>query len=211
MTSSALSLIKKHGVALTGGIATGKSTVARMLRDLGFVVFDADQISREVTAPGSIALGKIAKEFGPNCLNSDGSLNRQELRKIVFSSDEKRKKIEEITHPLIREAFQHKVLDLKLDENPRDFFYEAALIYEKEMEHQFREVWVTYCERENQKNRLLERDGLSHETSEAAIRSQINALDKAKKADCVIHTNCSLDELKLRVRDLVRTRNLKIG
>jgi dephospho-CoA kinase len=203
-------LIKQHGVALTGGIATGKSTVAKILSELGLPVIDADKIARDVTAPDSPALKAIVEHFGAACVNSDGTLNRRVLRNIIFSDERRRLELEKITHPLIREGFLKKVTDLDLVGAPRDFIYDAALIYEMGMADLFREVWVTYCEPGQQIKRLMERDGVSRDQAERTIASQLDAKNKADLADVIVFTDCTHEQLKERVSAKVKDRNLKI-
>ncbi len=210
MTEELTQLIKKHGIALTGGIATGKSTVAKILAELGLVIIDADAIARHVTRPGSPALNAIVSKFGVNCMNADKSLNRSELRKIIFASDEKRRELEAITHPLIRQEFLARVAALDLARKPRDFVYEAALIYELGMGQMFREVWVTYCDTSEQQTRLMARDMVTADQSQRTIASQIDAKTKAGQADLVINTDCTLAQLKDRVTDIISKRNVKI-
>ena len=182
-------LIKRYCIALTGGIATGKSTVARMLRQLSYPVIDADQLARQVTAPGSPGLTAIVNRFGTDVLDEDGQLNRPLLGKLVFHDERARRDLEAITHPLIRSALLAEVEKLQLNEEPRLFFYEASLIMETGQEKAFRAVWATYCVASVQKQRLMQRDQVDSTKAERIIATQMPAKEKADLADSVVDTS----------------------
>ena len=119
-------MLKTYGIALTGGIGTGKSTVADMLRARSYEVIDADQLARNITAPGSAALTEIAKRFGADVLNADGSLNRKSLGSRIFQDSSARRDLEAITHPRIRAALLQHVDTLKLDKKTSPFFLRGS-------------------------------------------------------------------------------------
>ena len=182
-------LLKTYGIALTGGIGTGKSTVADMLRARSYEVIDADQLARTITAPGNAALTDIAKRFGAYVLNADGSLNRKLLGSRIFQDSSARRDLEAITHPRIRAALLQQVGTLKLDKKPRPFFYEAALIFETSSGPLFRAVWATYCPPEVQAQRIIQRDGVTAEKAASVVAAQMPSRQKADLADVTIDTS----------------------
>jgi dephospho-CoA kinase len=193
--------LKQWGIALTGGIASGKSTIASILRQQDYIVLDADAMSRAVVAPRSDGLAAVAQTFGPAILNPDGSMNRQAMREVVFQDPTKRLQLEAIIHPRLQAETQ-KALEMQgFFQNPRLWFYEASLIYERNRAADFKAVWVAYCPLELQITRVMDRDRCTREMAEAIITAQMPAQDKAALADKVIHTDCSLTELEQRVRE----------
>lgn len=201
----ARALVKSHGIGLTGGIATGKSTVAGLLRARGYLVFDADQLARAVVAPGTPGFEQVVTSFGAGVVAPDGSLDRARLRAIVFKDAEARRRLEAITHPLIREGLADALAAAGLLETPRPFFYEAALLVETGTQGDFRALWATQCPRETQLARLMGRDGAERADAERALASQMPAAEKAARADVAIDTNCTLDELARRVDTALAT------
>lgn len=198
-------LLKSRCIGLTGGIATGKSTVAKILRDLGYIVIDADQLARDIVKPGAPTLLDIAKAFGSEIMTPSNELNRDKLREIVMSDPQKRALLEGITHPAIQLEFKHAVERLGLSEGSDVFFYEAALLFEAGRDHLFRDVWATTCSKNEQISRLMSRSTLSREAAEKIISSQMPTDVKAAKANRVIDTSCSLQQLKLKIEDLIKT------
>ncbi len=186
-------LLKHWGIALTGGIATGKSTVAGILRQRGFIVIDADILARQVVAvPGSPVLSSIVKAFGVDILDTSGNLDREKLRSIVFSDTAARVKLEAIMHPAIRNALHDELQKKGLDRQPQIFFYEAALIFETKTPKDFREVWVTECPRAMQLERLQRQRGVPHGLAEKILAGQMDASAKANLANRVIDTSGTL-------------------
>ncbi|MCX6110123.1 MAG: dephospho-CoA kinase [Proteobacteria bacterium] len=193
--------LKRYGIGLTGGIATGKSTVARLLEARGYSVIDADQLARAVTAPGSPGLAQIVAQFGAEVLSPSGDLNRTRLGQIVFAKSELRQQLEQITHPLIRAALLARVEALDLDHQPKYFFYEAALIFEIGSAADYAQIWATVCAPDLQLERLKQRSGIDDERAKAIIANQMAASEKARRADQVIHTDGSLDSVAVQVDD----------
>ena len=122
---------KEWGYGLTGGIATGKSTVASLLRKHGYIVIDADQLSRQVVKPGSAGLSKIVAEFGVAYLLSDGTLNRQKLGESVFADKNTRDSLGAILYPLIEAELIRQLTDLGAAKSRRPWFYDASLLFER--------------------------------------------------------------------------------
>lgn len=191
--------LKHWGIALTGGIACGKSTVAAILRQHGYTVLDADAISRDVVAAGTEGLAAVAQTFGADLLLPDGTMNRARMRELIFSDSGKRLQLEAIIHPRLTAEVQ-KALDAKgFAHKPQYWFYEAALIYERRRAADFKEVWVAYCPEDIQIERLMQRDASTRALAESILAAQMPARQKADQADRVIDTNCSLEELQARV------------
>lgn len=194
-------------VGLTGGIATGKSTVAKILRDLSLPVVDADSIAREVTSPNSIGLSKVVSEFGTEILDATGALNRKYLADVIFSDPIKRQRLEEILHPLIQEVRATERLELER-RGCELAFYDVPLLFEKKMKGEFDAVVLVYARPEVQKRRLQERDHLTDVQISERLLAQIAIDEKIKLADFVIFNNGSLSELKANVQAVVKELGL---
>jgi len=194
-------LQKDFGIALTGGIACGKSTVADFIRKQNFVVLDADQLSRELTQIGSPVLELIVLTFGAEYLHNDGSFNRSKMRELIFKDPKQRLRLEAIIHPQLRKQACIHLEKKGLLSSPRIWFYEASLIFEKDLEKTFHQVWSAYCPLQIQINRLITRDQSTLEQAKLVIQSQMPASEKAKRADLVIDTNCTFDQLEAKVKD----------
>jgi dephospho-CoA kinase len=187
-------------VGLTGGIATGKSTVADLLRDLGAEIIDADVLAREVVEPGEPALDEIVAEFGRSVREATGRLDRKALGAIVFADPERRRKLEAITHPRIRERFQRQLDTL----TARDFrglvFFDAAVMIESGNYRNMDRLVVVVADEPTQIARLMARDGIDREEALRKIRSQMPLAEKAKLADYVIDNSGEPAATAARVR-----------
>lgn len=173
-------------VGLTGGIATGKSTVSEMLRRLGAEVIDADVLARAVVEPGRPALAAVVNEFGRDLLRADGTLDRARLGAIVFADAEKRKRLEALTHPAIRELFAERVAELEARGFDGLVFFDAAVIVESGGYKALDRLVVVVTDEATEQARLTARDGIGREEALQRIRSQMPVADKAKLADYVI-------------------------
>jgi dephospho-CoA kinase len=174
-------------VALTGGIATGKSYVARRLRAAGVPVVDADVLAREVVAPGTPGLDSIKARFGPDVIQPDGTLDRRALASAVFSDEVARRDLEAIVHPAVRAR-----IDAFLDAQPPGTPLAVAdipLLYETGRERDFAAVIVAACPRDVQIARVMSRDGATREDAERRIAAQWPIDEKVRRADFVIDTN----------------------
>ncbi|NPV28422.1 MAG: dephospho-CoA kinase [Firmicutes bacterium] len=187
-------------IGLTGGIASGKSLVSRLLRELGALVIDADQIAREVVEPGKPAYHSILREFGNQVLNPDGSLNRQALGRLVFSDPRKLERLNQITHPLIIAEIQKLLKSYRLLFPEKAVVLDAPLLYEAGLESIVDEVWVVYVDYPTQLQRLMERDGLTREEARRRIEAQLPLEEKVKRADRVIDNRGTPEETALQVR-----------
>lgn len=186
---------------LTGNIASGKSTVASMLRDLGIPVLDADRISREVTAPGGRAYEAVVRAFGPGIVGSDGAIDRKRLGAVVFADPARRAQLEEITHPAILEAMKSALDDLSRRGIPLAVV-EAALIHESGRKGLVEAVIAVRCDAEAQLRRLMRRDGISMEAATARLRAQMDAGRKADASDYVIDNSGDIGETRRQVERL---------
>ena len=195
---------KKWGVGLTGSVATGKSTVIKMLANRGFAVIDADELARLAVKPGTKCLNAIVDRFGPEILSPDGTLNRKSLGAVVFNDSIKRKALEAITHPEIQRLFNEKIVSLGLLKKPAYFFYEAALLFESGRSEHFSQIWATVCSPETQNQRLKQARKLDEVSAAAIIASQSPAAEKAMRAAVAINTDCGLPEVELQVAQALK-------
>ncbi|MBC7341916.1 MAG: dephospho-CoA kinase [Clostridia bacterium] len=186
-------------IGLTGGIASGKSTVAGMLKDLGAEIIDADAIARQVVEPGRPALKKIAEKLGEEFINPDGTLNRAALGEYIFANPEARRTLNAITHPRIIEEVATRLRQIADRDSLAVAVIDAPLLLEVGMASVVDEVWVTYVPEETQIKRLMERDGLTLEQAQARLKAQMPIDEKLKAADRVINTACSLEATREQV------------
>jgi dephospho-CoA kinase len=188
-------------MGLTGGIATGKSTVAAILRRLGADIVDADQLAREIVRPGEPAWNEIVQRFGQSVLRADHTLDREKLRTMIFSDDESRKALAAIMHPRIRELALRRIRELA-DRGSQMIVYEAPLFFETQAHHWLRPVIVVACDPQVQERRLRERDRLTTEQIRQHLRAQMPLSEKRKLADYVIENNGGVEELEDKVREV---------
>lgn len=175
-------------IGLTGGIACGKSTISRMLMEHSIPVIDADSIARDIVKSGSSGLKSILREFGEDLLLEDGSLDRRRLGQKVFGNPDLLRKLEEITHPLIREETRRRRRMLE-DMNTPLAVYDVPLLYETKAEDQFDGIIVVTCTKEQQKERLRRRNQWDDSEIEMRIASQIPIQFKEDQADFVLFNN----------------------
>src|SRR6266568_666584 len=189
-------------VGLAGSIAVGKSHVLGMLKELGCHVIDADQIARDVVAPGTPGLKLVVEEFGEIVLNKDGALDRQKLGEIVFGDEEKRKKLNSILHPIIIAAQDEMIRELEAKDPNGIVIIDAALMIESGGYKRLDRLIVVYCEPEIQLQRLMKRDGLSREAALSRIASQMGQQEKIKYADFLIDTSGDFAGTRAQVKTL---------
>lgn len=172
-------------IGLTGGIASGKSAVAALLRERGHPVIDADQVSRQVVAPGSEGLAAVVEAFGAGVLDDSGGLDRAALGAIVFGDPDARRRLEAITHPRIG-VLSGQQLQAALATGAERVFYEAALLVETGRYKEFSALWVVTAPPGTQIERVMARDGLSHGAAQARLDAQMPLAEKIAVADVVI-------------------------
>jgi dephospho-CoA kinase len=173
-------------VGLTGGIATGKSTVAKMLRELGCVIIDADVLAREVVEPGEPAYEDIVAAFGSDVIQANGSLDRKRLGAIVFADAARRKRLEAMTHPRIRERFARRLQELTEQGFAGLVFFDAAVMIESGNYRNMDRLVVVATDEATQRERLQGREGIGADEAARRMASQMPVAEKAKLADHVI-------------------------
>jgi len=189
-------------VALTGGIATGKSYCAARLAAKGIPVVDADQLAREVVRPGTPGLAAITRRFGAGVLRSDGALDRARLAATVFSDDAGRRDLEAIVHPAVYEAIQGWLRRAEVAGAPVAVA-DIPLLYETGHDPQFDRVIVVACTPETQLARLVARNGLSEEEAQRRIAAQMPIQEKVKRADHVIRTDGTFEDTDRQVDEVL--------
>jgi dephospho-CoA kinase len=187
---------------LTGGIACGKSTVARRFRDAGITVIDADQVARQAVAPGTSGLAEIVKYFGTEVLRADGTLDRAKLAALVFGNEEKRQTLNRILHPRIAGRTMDTAQELAARGEPFAC-YEAALLVENRAADMFRPLVVVIAPEATQIARIIARDRLSEEDARARIAAQMPVAEKAAVADYVIDTGGTMDDTLRQADDVL--------
>ena len=190
-------------VGLTGGIATGKSTVADLLVAEGAAVIDADLIAREVVRPGQDAYREVVGHFGKGVVATDGTLDRKALGRLVFSDTEARRRLEAILHPRIRARAEDTLRELAArpaEMRPALVVEVIPLLFESGLEARFEEVWVVACPDEVQRARLAGRDALEADEVAARIAAQAPLAEKIRRADRIILNDGDRQDLAARVR-----------
>ena len=191
-------------VGLTGGIASGKSTVAAILKQLGAVVINADELSREVVRPGQDAWKEIIETFGADILQTDKTLDRKKLRKLVFDDPDARKKLEAIIHPKVRALAEDRIRELAAAGSVF-IVYEVPLLFEGQIHQWLRPVILVACDIATQKKRLQGRDQITATEAQQHIDAQMSLEEKRKLADYVIENNGSLEDLAQKVKSVFET------
>lgn len=187
-----------YTIGLTGGIASGKSTVSAMLAQLGAVIVDTDKIAREIVEPGQPAWQDIVAAFGEACLLPGGYLNRKMLGDLIFSDKNKRRLLDEITHPYIKNTAQ-QALDAAERQGARVAVLDAPLLIEVGWQFMVQAVWVVYVDAQKQVSRLMQRDKISCSQALDRIGSQMSLRDKLSYADVVIDNNKELAATRQQV------------
>jgi dephospho-CoA kinase len=201
-------------VGLTGGIATGKSTVLEVFREQGAVTFDADLIARDVVRPGQPALAEVVRAFGAEVLAADGSLDRARLASIIFADPARRVELESILHPRII-AEQDRRIRAALDEDPAAIVVvDAALMVETGSFRRFDALVVVRCDNGVQLSRLMRRDHLDEAEARRRVAAQLPQAEKERLADYIIDSSGSLEATRrqaVRVWTELAARNAALG
>lgn len=189
-------------IALTGGIATGKSYVAGKIREAGVPIVDADVLAREVVAPGTAGLAAVRKRFGPDSVRRDGTMDRVRIAQIVFKDKRARLDLEAIIHPAVQKAIDEFFATL-----PKRTPFAVAdipLLFETKREGQFNDVIVVACPRGMQLQRVMERNKLSKEDAERRLAAQLPIEKKIEKATHVIRTDGTFEETDQQIAGLIK-------
>lgn len=187
-------------IALTGGIASGKTAVAELFAKLGVPVLDTDQIARDVVAPGAPALGQLVAEFGAEILDAQGRLDRARMRERVFGDPQQRRKLEAITHPAIREELARRSAAAGGDYQ----IHVIPLLVETGRAEVYDRVLVVDCPEEAQVARLMARDGASREQATEILAAQVSRAERLNVAHDVIENTGTLEDLERFVQTLHR-------
>lgn len=189
-------------IGLTGGMGTGKSTVASMVQALGYNVLNADKNAHEALKKTSSIFPEIVKVFGEEILGPDGEIDRRKLGAIVFNDKYKLGKLEAITHPFIQNETQKE--KEKLEKSGIEMaFYDVPLLFEKKLQKKFDKIVLVTCGKETQITRAMERTKLTRDEVRQRIANQIPMENKVKASHYVIRNDSSLEELKMNVQDLI--------
>jgi dephospho-CoA kinase len=189
-------------IGLTGGIASGKSTVTGMIRELGIPVIDADQVARDVVKAGEEAYAQIVATFGRDILQANGEIDRAKLGAIVFHNEQERKKLNAIVHPAVRRRIMAEK-EAYVQNGAKTIVLDIPLLFESELTHFIDKVIVVYVDDDVQLERLMRRNGFSEEEALARIRSQMPLREKVKKADAVINNNGTVEETKQQLLQIL--------
>jgi dephospho-CoA kinase len=189
-------------VGLTGGIASGKSTVSQMLRELGVDVIDADALARDVVEPGTPGLAEVARRF-PGVVDADGRLDRAKLGARVFFDPKERAVLNAILHPLIQEEFRRRTAELERQGRPL-VVYDAALLIENGLHRRMDAVVVVNAPEDVQRRRLMERNALGPEEADARLASQMPLREKVPHATWVIDNGGSVESTRTQVERVFR-------
>jgi dephospho-CoA kinase len=195
---------KKPTIGLTGGIASGKSTVAKLLIERGVGLVDADQLAREVVAPGSAGLAEVVAAFGEGVLAADGSLDREKLAAVVFGDDAARTRLQGITHPRIGALSAERLAALHADPAAVYVVYDAPLLVEVGAHRGLDALIVVAASEETQVARAVARDGMADDEARRRIAAQLPLARKVEVADYVIHNDGTLEELRERTMQVHR-------
>jgi len=195
--------------ALSGGIASGKSTVAAHIEARGGIVIDADHIAREVVEPGTDGLREIVETFGDNILTAQGELNREALGARIFEDDEARNTLNQILHPKILLRSIERIQEAHAT-NRRPIFYDAALLVENQSYKNFQGLIIVAADPDIQRERLMQRNNLTAHEAQQRIDAQLPIEEKVRVADYVLWNNSTVENLKEQVDKLLETlRNIE--
>ncbi len=189
-------------IGLTGGIACGKTTVARLLAERGARIIDADIIAREVVRPGEDAWSLIIKRFGQDILLGNEEINRVKLGGIVFSNEQARLDLNAIVHPAVRRRMKQLAEEAQAEGVPL-IVLDIPLLYESKLEHMTEQVVVVYCKEDVQLARLMQRNGFTREEALRRIQAQMPLEEKIKRADYTINNNGTLTDTERQVDELI--------
>ena len=183
-------------IGLTGGIGSGKSTVAQILGEFGAQILDADKVAHTTYAPGAPAYDSVIAAFGNDVLAADRTIDRKKLGAIVFGSPERLNKLTSIVWPATRESIRRNVAELRASGAKLPIIVEAAILIEANWQPLFDEIWLVRASREQVVDRIESQRGLKPAETEARIRAQLSDEERSKHANLVIENNGSIQELR---------------
>ncbi|MBU5212528.1 dephospho-CoA kinase [Heyndrickxia oleronia] len=195
-------------IGLTGGIASGKSTVSNLLRRKGFAIVDADIAARKVVEIGKDAYKQIVEAFGPEILQQDQNLDRKKLGTIVFHDEEKRLMLNQIVHPAVREYMQ-KEKETALKQGKETVIMDIPLLFESNLGYMVDQTILVYVEQSTQLQRLMDRNQFTEAEAMARIQSQMPLEEKIEKSDAVINNNGTIDETEQQLNEIITKWFLK--
>ena len=190
-------------IGLTGGIASGKSTVAEMIRRYDLPIVDADVMARKVVEPGEPALEKIFQLFGEDMRAEDGGLDRKKLGSVIFKDEEKRKVLNRVLHPAIRKEMLDQAAAFKEQGNEHVIF-DIPLLFESQLTHMVDQTLLVYVDAKTQLSRLVERDGSTEEEAFDRIQSQMPIEEKKELADDVIDNTGTREETEEQLNNILK-------
>ncbi|ABO67997.1 dephospho-CoA kinase [Geobacillus thermodenitrificans] len=190
-------------IGLTGGIASGKSTVSAMMRELGLPVIDADEAARAVVEPGEEAYRQIVATFGPDILQMNGEIDRAKLGAIVFNNEQERKKLNAIVHPAVRRKMLAEKEEL-IRSGAKTVVLDIPLLFESGLTDWVDKVLVVYVDDDVQLCRLMARNGFTEEEAIARIRAQWPLEEKVKRGDAVIDNNGTVEQTRRQLLSILQ-------
>jgi dephospho-CoA kinase len=191
-------------VGLTGGIGSGKSTVAKLLAELGAPIFDADKVGHDIYRPGAPAYHDVIAAFGQEVVAADGSIDRKKLGPIVFADPAQLKRLESIVHPRMFERMGEMVKEMRAQGITLPIVIEAAILIEAHWQPLFDEIWLVEAPRERVIERVEAERGLKPEQTEARIKAQLSNEERRQHASLVIDNSGTIEALRVKVTDLWR-------
>jgi dephospho-CoA kinase len=194
-------------IGLTGSIASGKSTVSQLLKELGYPIVDADQVARQVVEPGSGTLRKIEEAFGSEVILPDGGMDRKRVGDLIFNDPASRKRLNDIIHPAIREEMMRQRTAF-LESGHTTVIMDIPLLFESRLQHFADKILVVSVTEENQLARLMERNALTETEARARIASQLPMSVKEEGADAVIYNNGTIEETKWQLNRILEQWNV---
>lgn len=191
-----------HIIGITGGIASGKSSVSTFIRELGFPIIDADVAAREVVEPGEEAYQEIVKAFGESILLPEGGIDRAKLGALIFHDDEKRLRLNSIVHPAVRKRMREQ-WENAFQEGAETVFLDIPLLFESKLTYMVEKTLLVYVDEEVQLTRLMARNNLSESDALARISSQMPLREKIGLADAVVNNNGDFEATKEQVQSIL--------
>jgi len=190
-------------IGITGGIASGKSTISNIIKSLGFIVIDADIVAREVVMPGEFAYQKIVEALGKAILLDNGEIDRAKLGSIVFHHEEKRLLLNGIVHPAVRKRMLAEK-DTAIEKGEKTVFMDIPLLFESQLTYMVDQTILVYVDEDVQLKRLMERNQLTKEDAIARIQSQMPLKEKKALADAVIDNNGTKENSREQLLQILR-------